>query len=198
MKISMNMELQEENSLQKFTDADNVQYILRSVYRLTPEHISLLGSEKKEELGYAIKHKLTQLHGEAYDAFYYKVRDIMTEKFKNVTWDRNHEKLKRIVKQYVISNKRMPTVSEVADIAQMSRITVSKHLREFDLLDYNNEQKQMLTIMFNDLVGQVLARALQGDLVAVKLMVDIMSKGMGGSRTIFKAKNQQNIILGQK
>ena len=65
----------------------------------------------------------------------------MTEGFKNKTWDRNHFKITQAMKQYVVDNNRMPTVSAVACITQMSRVTISKHLKDFDLLDYSKEQR---------------------------------------------------------
>ena len=40
----------EINSIQKFTDQDSVESILRGVNKLTPEHISLLSRDKKSEL----------------------------------------------------------------------------------------------------------------------------------------------------
>jgi hypothetical protein len=184
-----------KNSIQKFTDADSVEGILRSVYKLTPEHISLLSQDKKDELAYVIKHKLRYLHGDEYDAFYFKIQGIMTDKFKNVTFDRNHAKIKLVIKEYVMQYRRMPTVTEIADICQMSRVTVSKHLKDFDLFDYDKEQTQMLKMMFSDLMGQIFEKAIAGDFASTKLFADIMMRSSDNTGTIFKAKNQQNNII---
>jgi hypothetical protein len=191
----MNSNAVEVNSLQKFTDNDSVEAILRSVHRLTPEHISLLSRDKKDELAYAIRHKLRYLQGDEYDAFYFKIQGVMTDKFKNVTWDRNHAKIKLIIRQYVLQHRRMPTVTEIADITQMSRVTISKHLKDFELLDYDKEQTQMLKIMFGELMGQILAKAIAGDFASTKLFAEIMMKSGDNTSTIFKAKNQQNNII---
>jgi hypothetical protein len=185
-----------ENTLQKFTDSDSVEAILRTVYRLTPEHTSLLSPDKKEELGYYIRHQLRALEGDAYDAFYFKVKDILADRLKNVTWDRNHERIKRAIKQFVIDHQQFPTISQIAEMLQMSRVTVTNHLKELDLFDYGKEQKQVFALMFNDLIGQLFAKALKGDFSATKLLADIMLKSDANTKSVFRARNQQNFIVG--
>lgn len=150
------------NSLQYFTDTDSVEQILSSVSRLSIENISLLSRDKKKELIHHINTHLTKLETKEYQEFYTKVKGVINQKFKNATWDRNHEAIRKHIIQFLLAYNRLPTITELAQRADLSRVTITKHVRHINLLEYSNSQSVRTNMMFANFVKQVFAKANHG------------------------------------
>lgn len=99
----------------------------------------------------------------------------IAEELRKDTWEINHQRIKAAILNHLGKKNSMPTVSEIAKTAELSRQTVYAHLKEFDLTTYHQAEMQKYKAAFVGIMDLILARCMRGDLAAMRLYFEIMA-----------------------
>lgn len=197
------MENSKEKSLQNLTSNDKkhaeVERLMQDDYPfVTQIDIERLSKEDKRLLVRLVSEKLK--HGDRFGREEYlrsaeKYENVLELKSRNRRWDSNHSRIQKEIRYYLENWGRIPSMSELSSETDLSRQTISKHLEDFELGDYNKEQMQIFNILFNDLLVVLYQKGMDKDISAIKLYAEILEKRNVGNNTI-NIKNQQiNVIL---
>jgi len=91
------------------------------------------------------------------------------ESRNNKTWDTNHLKIIDAYTTFVEANNKAPKVTELAEICQLTRPIIYKHLKHMQLNEISNKYK----IRAMSILEGVAKKAEEGDVAAAKLMLQL-------------------------
>ena len=169
-----------------------------------------LSEKRVKELEEEVKELLTQLNavvnkttfeGEEVDriwtALLEKVDSVGTPKseklgttLRNQRWTANHLKIKKAIDDFIRGNYSMPSAYQIGQDTGLSRQTVSKHLKEFDLNDLYQEELKAYELASNMVLERVLTMAVKGDFKAMKFYVNTIDR----RRHLEQSKATNNFI----
>jgi AraC-like DNA-binding protein len=181
-------------SLQMFNDSDiNIQKILK-LDLITMNDLEKLSEQEKESLSEILSEKINSLKGIERDKFLEKIDAITDSETRNQLWESNHISITWAISNLTQENGRMPTQIEIANKSGLSRQTIQKHFKEFSsnpyFIDYFNQMK----FMSHKVIGKLLKCALQGDIKASRLFLEVtgqLNKDQGKATYI---ENQNNYL----
>lgn len=95
---------------------------------------------------------------------------------KNQRWTTNHLKIKKAIDDCIRKEYLMPSAYQIAQNTGLSRQTISKHLKEFDLHDLYQDELKSYELASNMLLDRILAMSVKGDLKAMKFFVNTIER----------------------
>lgn len=104
------------------------------------------------------------------------MEDLNDEDLRNRTWEANHRRITFAISLFVHNRGRMPTQNEIAQHANLSRQTVQKHMKEYHKQPMFNEHLNYFQFMTHRVMGVLLQRCMDGNVTAIKMYMDIMTK----------------------
>jgi len=142
-------------SLEKFKEsqlASKLPYKVESILagiakgeKLSLDEILNLTDEEKQKVEAVLTAGYLTLAGNDRDRFIDNTEDILSQSSRNEIWERNHWCILNIISWQTIQQGRMPTIKEIADESQLSRVTVTKHLKEYYQSDTYKERNMPLS-----------------------------------------------------
>lgn len=188
-KYFENSEKSKERGLQKFTDSEFLDRLLKQskignedLEKLTPKQLILFNDFFEKNYNTAKDEEKDQLLN--------KIIDALPEKKRNQIWEINHNNITNAITDYVQTCGGMPTKTRIAEYTGLSRQTVDKHLKEFQTSPLFKEIDEQFKFMIPKVMAEVLRQAINGDIRAAKLFLEVS----GGNRTKTRIKNQNNFI----
>lgn len=140
--------------------------------------------------------KLLTLKGTEYDELYNEVKDSMSEIGKTILRDRNFLLIQEELLKYIKNNQKgLPTVSLLSTLTKLSRVTVTKHLKEMLSVELEEDRKLQHKYLFDAILTNVGRKAMNGDLKSSKLYLDTILRLEEKDTIKMYVQNQQNNIL---
>ena len=107
---------------------------------------------------------------------------------KSFTWQNNQALITKTIDFLIRKLERLPTQIEIAEECKLSRKTVNVHLKEFKRLQAVVEDVAQFEFMASKVLGKVMERAMDGDIPASRLSLQVM--GLLGKQGMRKAKEE--------
>ncbi len=130
-----------KKGLQKFTESKlaqslpaHIEGLLAKVIetnKMSMEDIWNLTEEQKKKIATIFTAGLLTLKDQDREAFLDKTDALISEKSRNEIWERNHYCILNVISWQTIQNRQIPTIKTIADETGLSRVTVTKHLKEY-------------------------------------------------------------------
>lgn len=184
-----------EKALQKFTDVDQSLENLLSQPQITPDDIRQFKNAEVKYMSDVLTEKLNNLSGVERDNFCRKIEAIVAPETKSQFWENNHIQITCAIANLMQEYGRMPSATEIAAQAKLSRQTVHKHLKEFTVHPVYLEQIDQFKFMASKVLAKVYKFAVNGDMTAAKLYFKVI--GMlenEGSNPRTRIESQNNYI----
>jgi DNA-binding phage protein len=184
-----------KKSLQKLTEIPEKVNEVLLLKRIEPTDLEQLSEVEKDSLYSILNHKLNNLKGDERDTFLKKFDAIIPQSTKNQLWEYNHNKVTTAITLIMQDCGAMPSVSQIAEKAGLSRQTVSKHIKDFKTNPQYLEYAEQFKFMGTKLLAKLFQFALAGDLGAAKLYFNVigaLSSEQANNSTLIQ--NQSNYI----
>lgn len=187
--------------VEKFKDSnlaaklpEKVESVLALIARgekLTTNDIFDLTDEEKQKIEAVLTAGYLTLAGNDRDQFIDNTDDILSNSSRNEIWERNHWAILNIISWQTMSQGRVPTIKEIAEESQLSRVTVVKHLKEYYQSDTYKEKEHAFRFLREKLLTKVYDYAYYGNMRAAKIFMDATADTEGSGRV----QNQQNNFI---
>lgn len=184
-----------KKGLQKFTSVEDKINKLLKLEVITKNDIEHFTTKEREQLGIVLAEKNKLLKGIERDNFHKKVEQLVDQSTKNQLWEYNHNQITCCIATLMQECGRMPTQTEIATKAGLSRQTIHKHLKEYLNHPLYLEQVDQFKFMTAKVLTKVFQYAVNGDTGAAKLYLNAMgylNNGQGTNNTLIQ--NQNNYI----
>jgi len=112
-----------------------------------------------------------------------------------IFWENNHIQIGWAISSLMLEQHCMPTVTEIAIKAELSRQTIHKHLKEYANHPRYLEQLQQFKFMIPKVLSRVFHYAVNGDVGAAKLYFNVMGMLNNGKPSNGFIQNQQNNFI---
>jgi hypothetical protein len=165
-----------------------IQVIFRKLnkfIKIEPRHLQNLKPGLRAELVKYLHKELFTLKGKEQDAFYEKFCAVLN---RVAIAEYHHAVIIADIENVINRTGRVPPVVNVAESTGFSRKTIHKYLGNFGASETWKEKKNALNIMSQNVLSNLLQRALNGDLRASKIYLDYVNKSLA-SETIGQQKN---------
>ena len=194
-----------EKGLQKLTDAKvkeieiakKINEIL-SLKKATLSDTEGLTRDEEYGLGVAIAEKLNKLTGNERDRFLRRVELILDDDTKNQLWEGNHSQITYAISTLMQDLGRMPSKNEIAAKSELSRQTIYKHLNDYATHPQYLHQNEQFRFMSAKVLARVFQYAVNGDMAAAKLYLNVMGNlnGQFSNNTLIQTQNNYIQING--
>lgn len=184
-----------KKSLQKFTEKRNKVEWLFSLKKVTFSELDTLNKNEREQVFELLQEKINSLKGVEKENFIEQFIEIWDTSTKNQLWEYNQNKITYAISTLIQEYGRMPSKTEIADLTQLSRQTVYKHLKEYANHPQYLSQIEQFRFMTLKVLASVFQLAVNGDTGAAKLYFNVtgfMNNGQAPNNTLIQ--NQNNYI----
>lgn len=187
-----------KQGVQKFTDSENKIKRLLKRDRITHNDIDQLSDPERKLFGNIVNEKIKNATPDERETFLKKIEETLSEQTKTEFWGYNHNRILGAIPLLMQEYGRMPSRTEIAKKAELSRTTVYKHLAEFASHPLYLEQLQKFRILAENVIIKVYQSAMDGDTASQKLMLNVTGvlNGSQANQTNFIQIN--NLILSQE
>lgn len=178
--------------LQKVTLSEDKISKLFKLKKITNNDIKQLTPDELALFNEIVNDQVKKASATERDEILRKIEDTLSDDTKNDFWEYNHNRIMLTIGILLQEYKRMPTRSEIAQKAELSRTTVYKHLKEYTTHPLYLEQLQKMRILSTNVISKVYQSAMAGDIGSQKLYFNVMgflNNGQG-----LQIQNQNNYI----
>lgn len=191
---------QSNKGLQKFTDFDK----LRSKEEMLqfkekyPKEFDNLGKWLVDKLNEGLTSTAPELgvidkFFKRIDTFYSIHKPEILEENRRTQWQVNRSRIEVAINNAILKSNRLPTHCEIAYSTGISRVTVSKHLKDGFASDKYKEEMEAYRVMTPTIINALYKMAIQqGNLKAMRLFLDYFKDG--NSSTVSTIKQQNNYL----
>jgi len=113
-------------------------------------------------------------------------------------WEINHIRIKSFIRNYLIENRGMPSVTTISSELGISRVTVYEHLNEGINGEFYAEKMKEMQYMTLDILQLLYLKLIEGNVMAGKIWLDYMSRMQQNTSNIREQNNYlqvNNMIL---
>lgn len=197
-----NAATQKFKGLQKFTNSKlagslplPVEELLARILEseiMSLEDIWSLTEEQKRKICAVLTAGYLTLAGEDRDLYLDKTDDIISQASRNEIWERNHYCILNVISWQTISTRQIPTIKDIAEETGLSRVTVSKHLKEYYDSETYKEKEKAYKFLREKLLAKVYDYAYNGNMRAAKIFIEATNVPEESFKMIH---NQQNTFI---
>jgi len=163
-----------KQGLQKLTDSENKVSKLLKLKKVTDNDIKQLTKTELSRFNEIVNEQMKKATAIKRDEILKKVEDALSDDTKNDFWEYNNTRIMVAISSLLSEYGRMPSRSEIAQKADLSRTTIYKHLKEYTTHPLYIEQLQKMRILATDVISKVYQSAMTGDLGSQKLYLNVM------------------------
>ena len=163
-----------KQGLQKLTDSENKVSKLFKLKKVTDNDIKQLTKTELSRFNEIVNEQMKKATAIKRDEILKKVEDALSDDTKNDFWEYNNTRIMIAISSLLSEYGRMPSRSEIAQKADLSRTTIYKHLKEYTTHPLYIEQLQKMRILATDVISKVYQSAMTGDLGSQKLYLNVM------------------------
>lgn len=197
--------MNEKKGLQKFTETKAKIKKILALEQVTFKDLEHFSEAEKSRLMKILTDRFNELKGTERDRFFKKIEQITSDTTKNQLWESNHNQITWAITTFIQDYGRMPTKTEIATKAELSRQTVHKHLKEYINHPLYLEQIEQFRFMTSKVLAKVFQFAINGDARAAKLYLNVMgfaNNGQSSGNTLVQTQNNyiqiNNTVLSQQ
>jgi len=161
-------------ALRNFTAIQQKVNQLLSLDKITANDIADLNTMERQYLGEICTEKVRQLTGTERDRFWDKISLIIPANTKGDIWEYNHTVISNAVSAFMRKHGVMPAQGVIAEKTGLSRQTVAKHFKEYQLHPQYTAQLEQFKLMAPDLLANVFKFASNGDTKAARLYFEMI------------------------
>jgi hypothetical protein len=183
-----------KKSLQKFTESErkiNEILVLEQIY---PDNLKGLTKEELDKVCKILTEKLNEAKGEEKDKIVRKIENFVSDQIKNELWEYNHSQITWAISNFINENNRMPSKGELVVKTGLSRQTIYKHLKEYTAHPEFKGHLEQFRFMTEKVLAKVFHFAVNGDMRAAKLFLEIFSTSNIQKPGNTLIQNQNNYI----
>jgi len=188
--------MKEKKGLQKFTHYSQIENY-EQLQKLPQQQINELVDQMNKECNEAY----TAGEGKKFDRIVKKMLSLMTEnegkEFRNFIWQNNHGKILICIHNFINNHNIFPTIECIIEETKLSKPTVYKHLKEFDISEIYADHWKMFNYMEIQVMAKLFKFAIAGDVKAAKLYFDRLGS-LPKSSTPNNYIQINNFIINQK
>lgn len=180
--------------------ATKIEHLL-SLDKITANDVEHLNQAERQQLSETATRTLAQLTGAERDNFLNKIDLIIPASTKNDIWEYNHSLINAAVSRYMGQNGVMPDKSTIARETGLSRQTVAKHFAAYQKHPGHTAQMEQFKLMAPNVLAHVFKHALNGDMRAAKLYLQMVGTADKQPAVITEQNNYiqvNNTILSQE
>ena len=196
MKDDLSME-SPRKGLQKFTksqlantlpnDVEDALLAIINGNKLSIEDIWDLTDDQRKKIQAVVTAGFLTLVDEDREQFFENTDPILSTKSRNEIWERNHDCILNVISWQTIHSRQVPTITAIAEETKLSRVTVTRHLREYYDSPTFKEKENVFKFLREKLLGRIYSFAYDGNMRAAKIFVDATDE-----RPPLTVHNQQN------
>lgn len=180
--------------LQKLTDSKMRINKVLALEQIQPSDLDALTKEEQEKVLEIINQEIVKVKGTERDKYIRKIEPFMAEESRNQIWEYNHAEITRAISTLMQENGRMPGASEIAEKSGISRQTIHKHLKEYKTNHLYLGQVEQYRFMTLKVIAKLFSFAVNGDVQAAKLYLNVMGCLNGQAPGGTFIQNQNNFI----
>jgi hypothetical protein len=183
--------------LQKFTNSQLANTLPKDVEdallaiingdKLSIEDIWNLTDDQRKKIKAVLTAGFLTLIDEDREKFIENTEPILSTKSRNEIWERNHECILNVISWQTIQYRQIPTIKAIAEETKLSRVTVTKHLKEYYQTETFKEKENAFKFLREKLLTKVYSFAYDGNMRAAKIFMDATTDAPP-----LTIKNQQN------
>lgn len=183
-----------KKGLQKLTDSELKINQILSLDKILPSDLDTLGKDEKAKILDILTKKLTETKDVERDKVIKQIDPFMADITRNQIWEHNHAQITYAISTMMQEKGRMPVMTEIAEKTGLSRQTVHKHLKEYHTHPLFLEQAELFRFMTSKVIAKVFHFAVNGDIGAAKLYLNVMGCLNGQTPGGTFIQNQNNFI----
>ena len=173
-----------ENSLQKLTVSELIKCEI-----IPKTDFDSLPKEERTELIAIMNETFHESKGKKRDEILLQMSEIMKPETKNAHWEYNHETILLKMHKYIMDYGRMPLIRDLEISTDLSRQTITKHLKEYKESDTFKDYKEQYKILHSKVLDVVYKISMTGDIKACKLFLEATGEMIKASTYIDKQQN---------
>jgi len=184
-----------KKGLQKFTTFEQKIDFILQLKEINKEDLNILNDDEKTKFYELLTEKFKELKGDENAKFLKQIWNITAESTRNVIWENNHNTITATISELMQDYGRMPTASEIAIKSELSRQTVTKHLKEYATQPQYNEIVEQFRFMTSKVLAKVFKFAVNGDMTAAKLYFNVVGAMNQNNQNTFIQNNNNYIQI---
>ena len=165
-----------QNGLQRFTNFKHKSTYLWGLNQVTFADMEILTELQKRKFLEEVNKKQLIAEGEDKDKLLYKFELMFTEETKRQIWDYNHTRITVALTNLITEKGRMPCKVDIQERTGLSRVTIDKHLKEYQNNPEYIKRAEQFTFLGDKVLAKVFSLAVNGDIKACKLYLECMGK----------------------
>jgi len=183
-----------KKSLQKFTESEKKINAVLELEQIYPDNLKELTREEVDKVCKILTDKLSVAKGTERDTIIRKIENFVSDQMKNELWESNHNQITWAISNLMNENNRMPSKAELAEKTGLSRQTIHKHLKEYKVHPQFIGQLEQFRFMTEKVLAKVFHFAVNGDMRAAKLYLEMFSPSYIQKSGNTLIQNQNNYI----
>jgi hypothetical protein len=184
-----------EQTLQKLTESQRKVEELFTQKRITKDDLKRLSDKEHEYLKECIENRMSNLKGGDLDKFLVLIDDILVQSTKNEIWEHNHRLIIKEITSFINDCGRMPLKLELVHRTGLSRQTLNKHFKEYKNNPIFIEHTEQFQFMVQKVLAKMFQFAMEGNVKAAKVFLDMVGESQGRSTQIRDAYIQINNMV---
>lgn len=181
-KLAQKLPSNLESILEQIIDGDSLS--VQELFNLT--------NEERKKIETVLTAGYLTLADTDREKFVTNTEEVLSQSSRNEIWERNHECILNVISWQTNSLGRIPTIKEICDETELSRVTVTKHLKEYYDSNTYREKANCFKFLREKLLMKFYRLAYEGNTKAGKIFMDATSNLTG---TPSKIQNQQNNFI---
>lgn len=184
-----------KKSLQKFTSFEQKKDFIFQLKEINKEDLEILNDDEKTEFYELLTERFNKLKGDENAEFLNQIWNITPAITRNIIWESNQNTITSTISGLMQDYGRMPTASEIAIKSELSRQTVTKHLKEYAKQPQYNEIVEQFKFMTSKVLAKVFKFAVNGDMSAAKLYFNVVGALNQNNQNTFIQNNNNYIQI---
>ncbi|PQA90697.1 hypothetical protein B0A69_20440 [Chryseobacterium shigense] len=184
-----------KKSLQKFTTFEQKKDFIFQLKEINKEDLEILNDDEKTEFYQLLTERFNKLKGDENAEFLNQIWNITPAITRNIIWESNQNTITSTISGLMQDYGRMPTASEIAIKSELSRQTVTKHLKEYAKQPQYNEIVEQFKFMTSKVLAKVFKFAVNGDMSAAKLYFNVVGALNQNNQNTFIQNNNNYIQI---
>ena len=173
-----------ENSLQKLTVSELIKCEI-----IQKTEFDSLAKEHKTELITIMNETFHSSKGKERDKVLKQMSEITSIDTKNSIWEYNHETILFKMHKHIMDYGRMPLIRDLEVSTELSRQTITKHLKAYRESENFKEYKEQYKMLHSKVLDVVYTISMTGDMKACKLFLEATGEMIKANTYIDKQQN---------
>lgn len=185
---------QGKKGLQKLTESQKKIADLFKLPKVKEEMIKGWSNEERDLLSQSLTKKFNEVNPDEKKNLINQFEDVISPATKYEIWETNHNSITAAISNLMQEKRRMPSVKEIAERAELSRQTVYKHLKEYKSSPVYLDQVQKYEFMTQKVLTNLFIFAINGDVAAAKVYLSAFGKLDQGQTSNTLIQQQNNFV----